>query len=359
MRVFGLAQEAQYGVRASEMTIHQRYEKASFGPQSEPVTLRLGSKDVQAARQGYAEPGGSTETTMDSKTIQYILMAILGNYTHSTTGSGSSQKHVHEFVGGENTLLPSFSADFVYDFARKQLVGLQADEVSIDVKDDLITVATEWIHKGEKGDLLKDSEGNLVADLEDQGLLSTANYTLKTKDGIPYIGYDCTLYLNEEIPTAVIKSCSLSIKVNHNREGARGIGHRLPIKKPSTGDREIEISLTSTMDKNSYKLMVAAEYGEEPVDLHGEWEPSPCKLKTLPLKLHFQTCEDATEYVEFIFENCIITCSPGEASGNDEIEVEFTLVPMGNKEVTMSNNSKVKTAIYAKVVNDQPEITAS
>lgn len=355
MRALGLALESTYGQKVNDLTIHQRFEKASFGPQSEPVTLRLGSKDVQVARAGYAtESGGSTSTTMDSKTFQYVLMAILGNYSFSTEG----KKNRHEFIGGENSLLPSFTADFVYDFARKQITGLQADEVKIDIKDDLITVDTEWIYKNEVGDLLKDSDGNLIAQLEDQGLLSTANYTLLTKDGIPYIGYDCTLKLNDAIPTAIIKSCSIDIKANHNRDGTRGVGSRFPQKKPSTGDREIEISLTSTMDLNSYKLIVAAEYGEEPADLNGSWSPHPCKLTTLPMELKFQTCEDATEYVKFVFKNCIISCTPVEVSGNDEIEVEFTLTPMGNKQISMLDGTNVKTAIYALVVNDQPEITS-
>ena len=94
MRAFGLALESTYGGGAEELTIHQRYEKASFGPQSEPVTLRLGSKDIQVARQGYAEPGGSTETTMDSKTFHYILMAILGNYSHSVSQTGKHRYHI-------------------------------------------------------------------------------------------------------------------------------------------------------------------------------------------------------------------------------------------------------------------------
>ena len=364
MRIFGLKLEDNYGEYQAntDMVIHQRFEKASFSLNGSPVTLRLGSKDVRAARLGYLEPSGSTETTMDTKTFQYIMMSLLGNYSHTI----KNDKHYHEFHSGENARLPSFSGDFVYDFARNRMMGLQADEVKIEVKSDLVTVATEWIYKTERSTLLRDGNNDLIIDLEEQGLVSTANYTVVDPKGIPFIGYDATMQIGTEnaygtnnIPSFVVNEASISVKNNHKRDSAKSIFQRAPKGKPVSGDRDIEVTFNATLDKKVYALMIAAEYGQAPDLENGTvFQPHACRFTTLPVKLKFQTCEDSTEYVKFVWNKCLLTADKIEVSGNDEITVSFTLIPMGTDDtpIDTSNSRTIDTAMYVCVVNDQPEI---
>lgn len=355
LRAFGMHEEEEnaYGKRQDKDTVaknidfHQRVSKGSAGPGQEPVTITNGSRMVQAKRAGYMEPTASTESTMDVKTIQWYLKALLGNYQFKANYENS--KNLHEFWGGENTSLPSWQGVLTYDIAEKQLFGLLCDTLKIEAKDDLATLSCDWIYSDEQ-----------------QRRIDEDDYTLKEiPDVIPLIGYDFSIEVGGKAPTAIISEFSLEIKNNHNVDGTRGLGSRRPQKKASAQQREIELSLTTTMDKQSFALIVGAEYGKAPTDtelsnINSVYTPSECLLYSTDLKLKIATCEEKKEYIEFYFPNCIVSVDPVETSESDEIEVDLTLVPDGTKTYSDFVDKKArKTDFYAKVVNNQPEITTT
>lgn len=355
LRLFGLHEEedtaSAYGKRvdkdALKVDFHQRVSKASAGPGQDPVTITNGSRMVQAKRAGYMEPTASTESTMDVKTIQYYLKALLGNYIFKSNAEGT--KNHHEFWGGENTTLPSWQGVITYDIAEKQLFGLICDTLKIEAKDDLATLSCDWIYADEQ-----------------QRRIDEDDYTIKEIDGvIPLIGYDFNLEVAGKKPNAIISEFSLEVKNNHNTDATKGLGSRRPQKKASAQQREIELSLTTTMDKESFALIVGAEYGKAPTDselsdIDTVYTPSECLLYSTDLKLTIKTCEEKEEYIIFYFPNCIVSVDPVETSESDEIEVDLTLVPDGTKSYDGFSDSKTrKTDMYCLVCNDQAEIKSS
>lgn len=360
LRTFGLAEEEEYGVYAGRPVITQRVNKGSAGPGQDPITLQNGSRSVQAMRAGYMKPTASTESSVDSKTLPFYLLGLLGNYKFTPNYDTKNNKNAHEFFGGENTKLPSFTGVLTYDIEEKILKGLLCDEMKIEAKDDLATNSIEWIFKSEKRNLLKSAkDGHSLIENEDIGLITDEDYPLQDKHGIPYIGYDFSLTLNDEVPTSVISDFNFDCKNNHNVDGTIGLGARSPQKKATAQQRELSLSLTTTMDLQSYALLVASEYGEYPKDIYGELTPSPCKLYTTKLGLEMKTCEDATEYVKFIFPKCIVACDPVETSESDEMTISMNLTPTGVGNQTLLDGSVVNTDFYALVVNDQPQIKAT
>lgn len=334
IRVVGIKQEETYGVSASAPDFHQEVSKASASLNTEPITKTGGSRMVKRARAGSKKPTSTIEGEVDLKRIGHYLKAFLDNYQFT---NGGTNPNTHEFWGGENNKLNSFTLWETFDVFEKTVVGALLDEFKMEVSDEYMTFTSDWIYKDESSEAINENE----------------EYETKLIDGdYPLMFYDVSLELDEEAPPGIVSSFSFEGKNNLNVEKTIGLGSRGPQRKAAAQARELSLSLISTLEKETVELIQKAEYGEV-----GN-SPSPCKLYKIPLKLICNVCEDTTDRLEIYFPACIFAVEY-ELSESEEIEVTFNLNAMGTGSAIKLDGNKITTDMYCRLVNDQGEIKSS
>ena len=337
LRKYGIVEEASYAnCAATEPDWYQDVSKLSASLNSEPILKTTGSRMQKKARAGTVKPTASTETDVDLQRFAYYMKAFYDRYNYTDDTTGPSEKHIHEFFGGENSKLPSFKGWATFDYVQKVLAGLVLDEMKLEVNDEFMSCAGEWIYKNQK---IVDLNPDEFEEIELAG------------NDIPLMSYDISLELDGDVPPGIIKSLNFEGKNNHNVDNTIGLGSRFPQRKAAAQKREITLSFVSTMEKETLDLIKLAEHGDD-TDT-----PSDCKVYRIPLKIIFEVCEDPTNKMEMYFPDCLFAVEY-EASESEEIEVTFNLTAMGTGKVERLDGSEVITDMYATLYNDMPEIVA-
>ena len=331
IRVVGMKEEAIYGVAELAPDFHQEVSKAKASLNSTPNTKSSGSRMKKKARAGVYKPTSTIEGEVDLKRIGHYLKAFLDNYSFRDGGSGAN---THEFWGGENNKLSSFTLWETFDIFEKTIVGALLDNFKMEVSDEYMKFTADFVYKTETSEEIENIE----------------LYKVKLLDGdYPLMFYDVTVEIDESAPPGIVSSFSFDGKNNINVDKTIGLGSRGPQRKAAAQGRDIAISFVSTLERETLELIQKAEYGEVGT------EPSECKLCKIPLKLICNVCEDTTDRLEITFPECIFAVDY-ELSEADEIEVTFNLDAMGTGYATKVNGTRVLTDMYCRLVNDQPEI---
>lgn len=343
LRVLGLTAEKTYGVTtgASDTPdFHRRMNDGSFKLGDEPVTYSDGSRMVQGARPGAIKPSGSSAGKCDLKRIGHFLYAFFDQY--KCTEGGENEPNVHEFWGGEQTLLHSLHGWATFDEFEKVLCGLLLDSLKLEVSSDFMSQSEEWIYKDETSNLINQS-----------------TYTVREVEGaVPLMFYDIGLELGDgEVELGIQTQFSFEGKNNHNQDATIGLGSRKPQCQAEAQAREISMSITSYLTRETVQWIKAIEYGE--INRNG---PSECKILTLPLLVTISNCEDPDEVLTMLFPNCTVAVEYS-LSESEQIETTFNLTALGTGEVELYSDDadlpKVKTDCYCKLITTQPNIEAN
>ena len=284
------------------------------------------------ARAGVYKPTSTIKAGVDLKRIGHYLKAFLGNYAFTAGSSGNPNKH--EFWGGEQNKLPSYTLWETFDIFEKVVMGAVVDNWKLECSDENMTLETEFAYKTEHSHRLDDDEDYELKLLED-------DWEVMFYDVLCYFGTD-------EIP-GVISSLTIDGKNNLNVDKTIGFGSRGPQRKPSAQARDIDLSFVSTLEAESFELIQKAEYG------HVGHGPSECKIVKIPFKIVINICENTDDKLIIIFPECTFSVEY-EASGSDEIETTFKLTAMGSGTATLADNSTVITDMYAILENDVAQI---
>ena len=332
LRVLGIKEESTYGKPAVAPDWHQQATKLSAALNAEPVTKTGGSRMIKRARAGAIKPTSSFESDVDLKRIGHYMKAFLDNYKFTA----GTKTNTHEFWGGESTSLNSFTLWETFDVAEKTIVGALLDGLKLEVSDEFMTMAADWIYKDET---MESIDAN------------TYNQILIDGD-IPLMFYDVSVELDDDVPPGIVSSFSFEGKNNLNQDKTIGLGSRMPQRKAAAQQREITLSIVSTLEKETLELIQKAEYGEAGTS------PSECKLYKIPIRIIANVCENRADIMEIYFPECLFSVEY-EASESDEIEVTFNLQTMGTGKATLKDGTSVMTDMYVQLINNQPEITAS
>ena len=284
---------------------------------------------------GALKPNGSTSSKIDLQTITWLLRGFLDQYLHS---EGSNGLHVHEFWGGENHELQSFTGIATYDDLKLALFGLIVSSLKLEVSDSAMIASNDWVYADETGEILDVGETFVQPDtLEDSN--------------IPIRFYDVNVYLNNEKPGSVQNSFNLEGNNNPDQDGTIGLGARGPQESPYCGKRNISLSLATTLNRRSYREILDARYGE--VDAV---KPSKCKIKKTDLKLEIVQCENPSQKLIIIFPDVTLKAE-FELNGADRVEATLNLATLGGKKVTLNDGTtQVQTDMYCKLINKVPEL---
>lgn len=335
MRVVGIKEENDYGVAEPAPDFHQEVENSKPGLGSDPSTKSGGSRMKKKARAGVMKPGYTIKAGVDLKRIGHYIKAFLGNYKFTAGSSGNPNKH--EFWGGEQNNLPSFTIWGTFDYFEKVMVGAVLDTIKLECSDESMTCEAQFPYKTETTHRLYDADDYELIILEDDWEV---------------MFYDIICSFGEDDIPGVVSSLTMDGKNNLNVENTIGFGSRAPQKKPMAQDRDIELSVTSTLVEESVGLIQQAEYGEE------GHEPSACKLFKIPFKIVINICENTSDKLTILFPECTFVADY-EASGSDEIQVTYKLVAMGSGTATMLDGTEIVTDMYALLENDMSEIGPS
>ena len=167
---------------------------------------------------------------------------------------------------------------------------------------------------------------------------------------IPLMFYDVKVKLNNKDPDGVQTSFTFEGKNNLNVDGTIGLGSRHPQKIAVAQQREIDLSLVTTLDEDTMRTILDGEYGEV-----GAMEPSKCQILKVPLELTVDICEDPDRKMIILFPECLLKVEY-DFSDSDTIETTINLSTMGTGEATLKDGSKVVTDMYVRIENKQPAI---
>ena len=344
-RGFGLELEESYGNDVSKSTFDPDFwnsaESVDFKLNDEPITRSGTSRMNKRARAGIMKPAGSTEADADLQQLTWYFRGLLDNYVCTTGASpatGHTQTYIHEFYGGEGKELPSFRGIAVFDMLKKYLYGLLEDQLKLEVSNEGMSVAADWIYKTEKAGIIGQS-----------GETFTRPDAL-TAEQIFIMFYDVTLKLNNQALDGVSTAFSWECNNNHDVDSTIGLGSRYPQKRAQAGKRENSLSITTTLTADTVRSILNAQYGEV-----NALEPSSCKLLQLPLELNIAHCEDSDLSCKIVFPKCTVRVE-FNMSGADVIESTLTLDTLGSGTATLNSNTTVETDVYVKLVNYQEEL---
>ena len=337
LRIFGLKMENEYGEDCdfSNWTPdwHQEVSSADFKLGDEANLSTGGSRMYKRGRAGVMKPTGTVEGQVDIPRIGHYFRGFLDQYKY-TAGSGSSM-NTHEFWGGECTRLSSFAAVQTYDIFQKQIIGAMIDALKLEVSDEFLTFSSDWVYKTESSETI-DSESYVKQEVGE--------------NDIPLMFYDVSVKLNDKDPEGVQTSFTFEGKNNLDVDGTIGLGSRYPQKIAVAQQREIDLSLVTTLDDDTMRTVLDGEYGEV-----GAMEPSKCKILKVPLELNVSICEDPDRTMKILFPECLLAVEY-DWSDSDKIEVTINLSTMGTGEATLKDGSKVTTDMYVCIENSQPAI---
>ena len=223
-RGFGLELESTYGdTTVSKSSFDPNFwnqaDDVDFKLNDDPITRSGGSRMNKRARAGIMKPTGSTSADADLQQLTWYFRGFLDNYVcteGATPATGHTQTYIHEFYGGEGKELPSFRGIAVFDMLKKYLYGMLEDGLSLEVSDEGMSVAADWIYKTEKAGIIG---------------VSSEDFTRPdalTAEQIFIMFYDVSLKLNNAALDGV--STAFKFEGNNNPDGDStiGLGSRYP-----------------------------------------------------------------------------------------------------------------------------------
>ena len=150
-RGFGLEVEGTYGSPSISTSNYDpdfwnNANSIDFKLNDDPVVRSGTSRMNKRARAGIMKPTGSTEADADLQQLAYYFFGFLDNYVYT---EGEDDVNTHEFYGGEGKELPSFRAIAMFDMLKKYINGMLVDGLKLDVSNENMTVAADWIYKTE------------------------------------------------------------------------------------------------------------------------------------------------------------------------------------------------------------------
>ena len=347
-RGFGLELESTYGdTTVSKSNFDPNFwnqaDDVDFKLNDEPITRSGGSRMNKRARAGIMKPTGSTSADADLQQLTWYFRGFLDNYVcteGATPATGHTQTYIHEFYGGEGKELPSFRGIAVFDMLKKYLYGMLEDGLSLEVSDEGMTVAADWIYKTEKAGII----GVSGEDFTRPDVL--------TAEQIFIMFYDVSLKLNNAALDGVSTAFKFEGKNNHDVDSTIGLGSRYPQKRALAGKRENSLEITTTLTSDTVRSILNAQYGEV-----NALEPTACKLLQLPLELNIAHCEDSDLACKIVFPKCTVRVEY-DMSGVDAIEATLSLDTLGSGNVTLNDGTtSVETDMYVKLTNYVEELS--
>ena len=343
-RGFGLEVEGTYGSPSISTSNYDpdfwnNANSIDFKLNDDPVVRSGTSRMNKRARAGIMKPTGSTEADADLQQLAYYFFGFLDNYVYT---AGEDDVNTHEFYGGEGKELPSFRAIAMFDMLKKYINGMLVDGLKLDVSNENMTVAADWIYKTESAAI---NESFTVPDPLTGEDLFIMFYDVSLK--MASVG--STLTALDGVSTAF----SYEGKNNHNVDGTIGLGSRFPQKRAQAGKRENKLSITTTLTSDTARKILDAQYGEVSAT-----SPSSCKILQTQLEVTIQHCENSDILAKIYFPVCTLRVEYS-MEGVDAIETTMSLDTLGTGVAELESGTEVQTDMYVKIVNNLEEIETS
>ena len=216
------------------------------------------------------------------------------------------------------------------------------DGLKLDVSNENMTVAADWIYKTESAAI---NESFTVPDPLTGEDLFIMFYDVSLK--MASVG--STLTALDGVSTAF----SYEGKNNHNVDGTIGLGSRYPQKRAQAGKRENSLTITTTLTSDTARKILDAQYGEV-----NATSPSSCKILQTQLEVTIQHCENSDVLAKIYFPVCTLRVEYS-MEGVDAIETEMSLDTLGTGVAELESGTEVQTDMYVKIVNNLEEIETS
>jgi len=336
-RVVGLVEEDEYGVApvVGAPDFHIEVTDSSIPIEGDPLKFESGlSRDLTLVRQGRYQPKPKFGGAVDLKTIGHFLKGALGSYVF-TEGDRPGETNIHEFYGGNNMLLPSYTVYGHFDLFIKEVTGFLIQSLSMEV-------SNEWMKLSVKGLASVDSKTDGVPEPTALKLLTGL---------IPLAFYDISLEFDDEIPPGIVSSLKWEINNDIKSDDATGIGSRYLLRKPPAGKRGNKLEMEVSLEPETLKYIEMFEYGEE-----GANSPQDCIMTTVPLSIVLQACENPDEKLTINFPDnlCKVEYS---ASGTDAIKLKISMDSLATTQILLNDGiTSVLSAVVCTLENYVPEL---
>lgn len=328
IRYAGLAEESTLAPDPlPEAAQHLDIASASLDSPSEPRMIYDGGmgRSRRTPRPGFYSPSGDLAYAVDVQSIHRILKWTLGSYLF-TADAPEVDTNRHEAYGGEEILLPSFTARVGKDLFEHVFAGCVVDQLQLEVSNEFV-VATATIQA------VRDSKATLKQVTE-----------LTLPEAYPLSFVDTNVSLGGSDASAKVRSATITIQNNLQADLGRRMGSRFPREIPAAA-RNIDVQLNVVFDSTDH---LETFWGEAD-------EPAESGAGMTSATVTLDAGEDGQ--VELDMPSIQYAAVDLQPQGRAEIEQQITANAFAD-EITLEDDSTVNAELVARIDNDQDEVTA-
>jgi hypothetical protein len=272
---------------------------------------------------GFYSPTGNVTLDVDINTLSYFLRGALDGYVF-TSGGGAPAHNKHEFYGGNDNVLESWTMRLGKDVFEHVFQGCMINTFKLSVADKLASASVDILAQ-------KDSKATLKTYSDIQSYIPEA---------YPLAFYNITAEVNGAGVSADVRSVDLTISNNLGRDSGRSIGSMYPATF-KCGQRSVDVVMQMQFDDLTYLELF---WG-------GETGPACTGSTQFPILLDY----DNDEYGELgvSLPNCRLVSAPIQPRGKDTVYQTITCRAMLAEDVVLAYASTVDTDILCTLLNSE------
>lgn len=334
LRYLKLAEEASYAVEpipTPQITLDIASSTIDVPSDTQAIWEGGIGRGPRTHRPGYYSVSGNVVVAVDVHTVAFLLKWALGGYVF-TADSPTTGTNLHEFYGARDIVLPSFTSWLGKDVFEQFVRGCTASQLTLEVSDGYAQLTMDVL-------AAQDGRGTLDEAVLDQlplpPPLTFPNLRL-------WVGGTSS---GDEV-SAAIQDLTLTINNNGDADAARGLGSRFPQRVPPAGQRETTLEFTAWYDSTDH---IERVWG----DANG---PSDDGSTELPIRIEGDAGADGLLRIDL--PRAIFTEVQTQPTGRTRIDQQVNATAFLDT-VALEDTTEVETEIYARLTNDQSEVTAA
>lgn len=288
-------------------------------------------RSARTHRPGYYSTSGNIVLPVDVHTVARFLKWALGGYVF-TADTPEVGTNLHEFYGSTDTELPSFAALLGKDLFEHRFAGCMVSQLALAVSDGYAQITLDVLG-GKDANATLDQE--VLGDLPLPPPLTFPNFRV-------YVGGTDS---GDEV-SAEVTSLTLTVNNNGAADAARGLGSRFPRRKIPAGERSTTLEMTVYYGGTEHIERLWGSAAGPSDDGSTEYE----------IRLTADSGDDGSLQIDL--PRCISTQVQTQPSGRGRIEQSLNIMALLGT-VDLEDASTVESELYARLTNDQSEVTAA
>lgn len=320
-RYVGIGKEDTFGSEASAVIYIDPTSCTLDVPAAPEIVVDGGmGRMARRKRPGYYACGGAVEYPADVASLTYLFRAVLDQYVF--TDAGGEVGNIHEFYGGNQNELTSWTYRVGKDVFEHVFLGCVGNGLTLNVADGLMTASLDLVSKVDDTTTIKTYD-DISAYLPDESEVAF---------------YDTAVSINGVPSSTICKTLNLKINNSIDKKSGRGLASMYPYGFKTNGRRLIEAQMQLEFEDDTHLELFWGGEGPQ---------------TTGSTQFAVDIAIDSGDYgtIDICLPNALLTTIPTQAKGIDTIYQTITVRGLMGLDVELDDASTVNTDILVTVDN--------